>query len=243
MPIVTQNRIPVAARNTDWKAQLKQAYRSPESLLEALELPPHLLDDIEASQRQFPLFCTAAFLNRMQPGDPFDPLFRQVWPAAEEASSLGGNPNPLQEDRFQLRPGLLQKYPNRALMVLTGACAIHCRYCFRRFFPYELSPKSMEQWEPALQSIENDSSIDELILSGGDPMMVVDALLEPLLGRLDAIPHLKRIRCHSRLPVVLPQRITSQFLESIQKLQTTFVFVIHANHANELDREVEGRAE
>ena len=238
MPILTENDNPVGASQPGWNTLLKKAYRQPRELLEQLKLPLSLLDGIEKSQNQFPLFCPEPFLERMECGNPDDPLFRQVWPAKDESDSLELNRNPLQEDQFQIQPGLLRKYASRVLLVLTGVCAIHCRYCFRRFFPYEATPKSIENWGPALQTIESDSSIREVIFSGGDPLMVVDETLDQLLDRLDRIPHVKRIRFHSRLPIVLPQRVTRSLVKTFENRESKIVFVLHANHAQEIDSRV-----
>ena len=137
-----------------------------------------------------------------------------------------------------LRPGLLQKYHGRVLMVTTGACAVHCRYCFRRHFPYAQVPKSPAAWQPAIDQVAADSSVEEVILSGGDPLTLVDDHLAELVDRLARIPHLRRLRVHTRLPVVIPERVTDGLLEAITPARLTPIVVIHANHAAELDQRV-----
>ena len=218
-----------------WQQHMKQAIRDPESLANCLDLP---LETIcrEQATGDFPLFVPLPYLSRIKPGKPTDPLLRQVLPVtAENASEPGYVPNPLNEDAFSLAPGLLQKYENRVLLVTTGACAIHCRYCFRRNFPYSESPTAIDAWEPSIQRIENDSEIEEVILSGGDPLTIVDSVLQQLVERVAMIPHVKRLRLHTRLPIVIPQRVTGQLLDILGGSRLLTVVVVHVNHANELD--------
>jgi EF-P beta-lysylation protein EpmB len=138
-----------------------------------------------------------------------------------------------------LAPGLLQKYAGRALMVATGACAVHCRYCFRRHFPYDEVPKGFAAWEPALEQLAADESIHEVILSGGDPLTLVDSRLAILVEQLAAIPHLRRLRVHSRLPIVIPERVNDELLAWLRGTRLAPVMVVHANHPREIDRDVE----
>ncbi len=205
------------------------------SLIDRLGLP----DELRAAARQaaelFPLFVTESFLRRMQPGDPHDPLLRQVLPlAAETHSPAEFTTDPLEEASAHRAPGLLQKYVGRALMISTGACAIHCRYCFRRSFPYGDEPRRLADWEPAFAQLRADSSIREIILSGGDPLMLSDARLSEIVGRLDEIPHLDRLRIHTRLPIVLPSRVTDRLIELLRSLRLTPIVVVHANHPAEI---------
>jgi len=179
------------------------------------------------------------FLARMRPGDPQDPLLRQVLPIGEElADTAGFNLDPVDDASATREAGLLHKYAGRVLLVTTGACAIHCRYCFRRHFPYSQSPRSLADWQPALQEIAGDETVHEVILSGGDPLTIVDHTLSELIEQLERIPHLRRLRIHTRLPIVIPERVTSTLVAMLQHSRLTPVVVIHANHAQELDEHV-----
>ena len=146
--------------------------------------------------------------------------------------------DPVDESDAQLAPGLLQKYHGRALLVTTGACAIHCRYCFRRHYPYSEQPHSLDQWIPALEAIAADTSLEEVILSGGDPLTLVDSQLAELTRRLGQIKHLQRIRIHTRLPIMIPQRVNQELLSWLTETHLAPVFVVHCNHPNELDDQV-----
>lgn len=187
----------------------------------------------------FGLFVPRPFLARMRKGDIHDPLLRQVLPiAAETAAVAGFSADPVGDAQAALRPGLLHKYRTRTLMVTTGACAVHCRYCFRRHFPYSQAPRSPDAWQGAIDAIAADSSIQEVILSGGDPWTLVDAHLTELAARLAAVPHVRRLRVHTRLPIMIPRRVTDELIGSLRGTRLTPIVVIHANHAAELDDEV-----
>lgn len=215
-----------------WQRQLAAAYRTAESLLEVLRLPASSLALAETS---FPLLVPHSFVARMRPGDAQDPLLRQVLPTSEESASASGFVSDPVGDQLSRRvPGLLQKYHGRALLVATGACAVHCRYCFRREYPYQQDPRRMEDWEPALQELRADSSVTEVIFSGGDPLMLTDQRLSEMLAAVDRIPHVERIRFHTRLPIVLPARITDELLDQLAGLRAQVVVVVHANHGNEI---------
>jgi L-lysine 2,3-aminomutase len=222
-----------------WQQELRNAIRDPQSLCAALELPAKMARSAAAATRAFPVFVPPSYLARIECGNVADPLLRQVWPAAAEDAVVSGFvSDPVADAPYSLRPGLIQKYAGRALMVVTGACAIHCRYCFRRHFPYEESPPSKTVWAVAAKMIEQDSSIEEIILSGGDPLTVTDARLAWLVERLAAIPHLRRLRVHTRMPVMIPSRVTDGLLAWLASTRLTPVIVIHANHAQEIDEEV-----
>ena len=218
---------------TAWGRELAQAIRSPQELLRYLNL-----DDAEntvAATGGFPLLVPMSFVCRMSPGDRHDPLLLQVLPVREENRSiLGFTSDAVADSAARKLPGLLQKYKGRALLMTTGSCAVHCRYCFRREYPYGDEPRRLDDWMPALDALRNDSTIREVILSGGDPLMLTDDRLEELCRHVESIPHLDRLRIHSRLPIVLPSRVTSRLLELLRSLRTQTVFVVHANHANEI---------
>jgi EF-P beta-lysylation protein EpmB len=218
-----------------WQEAVKDAVRDPGELCRLLGLPSQLAAAAAQSAGDFPLFVPREYLARMRFGDPGDPLLRQVLPLEEERSSVPGfAPDPVGDRAATRSPGLLHKYHSRVLMVTTGACAVHCRYCFRRHFPYELGPKSPVEWSAALEEIADDSTIREVILSGGDPLMLVDSQLAALARGLAAIPHLKRLRVHTRLPIMIPSRVTDELLDWLCGTRLTPIVVVHANHAREL---------
>jgi EF-P beta-lysylation protein EpmB len=224
---------------TDWRAALKTAIRDPAQLLSALQLPTSLLPAAQQAAADFPLFAPWSYVARMTPGKLDDPLLRQVLPLGDELQVVPGfTPDAVGDHAAIKSAGLLQKYQSRALLITTGACAVHCRYCFRRHFPYSSAPKSVDDWQPAIDLLRADPSIDEVLLSGGDPLTLVDSTLAELAGRLAEIPHLRRLRIHTRLPVIIPQRVTSELLAWLRGTRLTSVMVIHANHAQELDDSV-----
>ncbi|MEJ2396337.1 MAG: EF-P beta-lysylation protein EpmB [Candidatus Thiodiazotropha sp.] len=223
-----------------WQQALTEAFTDLPSLLAYLELEQTPLAAELLAARQFSLRVPRAFADLMQPGDPLDPLLRQVLPLAEETAQLPGfSENPVGDREAEVTPGLLHKYPGRALIVATGACAVHCRYCFRRHYPYASGSASPRQWSAILDYLQTHPEIEEVILSGGDPLMVSDERLADWLAQLAALPHLKRLRLHTRLPVVLPLRITPALVELLSASRLQTLVVIHANHANELSVDVE----
>jgi EF-P beta-lysylation protein EpmB len=218
-----------------WQIALSQAVRTRSELLSLLNLENHERVPPPRVARDFPLLVPRSYVHRIRPGDPDDPLFRQVWAAASEDSSVNGfTEDAVGDEAARLGPGILQKYRGRALLVTTGACAIHCRYCFRRHYPYSEEPRQLADWEPALQLLAADPTIMEVLLSGGDPLTIPDRRLSELLDRLDAIPHLQRVRIHTRLPVVLPERVTTALIDRLVSGRLQPVVVIHANHSQEL---------
>lgn len=217
-----------------WRQAMKDAVRDGTELCRLLGLPADRASMAAASD--FPLFAPRGFIARMRWGDPHDPLLRQVLPLANETVLPPGfTTDPVDDTGATLASGLLHKYHGRVLMVTTGACAVHCRYCFRRHFPYAEVPHAFADWEPALAHIEADKTIQEVILSGGDPLTLVDEQLERLVERLAAVPHLRRLRVHTRLPIMIPQRVNDGLIGWLRGTRLTSVVVIHANHAAELD--------
>jgi EF-P beta-lysylation protein EpmB len=238
MAILATQSDSVRAGMGTWQQQMKWAIRDLDSLRERLNLPPDASLGAEAAS-QFPVFVPLPLLSRMKPGDLNDPLLRQVLPVrSEDDSPSGFSLDPLGEQEATMAPGMLKKYAGRVLLVTTGACAVHCRYCFRKHFPYDESPTSPTQWEPAIAQIAADDSIEEVILSGGDPLTIVDQQLETLIGRLNQVGHLKRLRIHTRLPIMIPQRVTERLVDLFGQSSLQPIVVIHANHANELDDSV-----
>lgn len=221
---------------TTWHDDLKHAIRDPYELVTALELPAEFLEPARMAAQTFPLFAPRPYVARMRKGDPYDPLLRQILPLADELDAPPGfTSDAVGDSAAMVSPGLLQKYHSRALLITTGACAIHCRYCFRREYPYSESPKSAADWQSALDRIGADSSIDEIILSGGDPLTLTDNHLAELASRIAQIPHVQRLRVHTRLPIVIPSRVTTELIDWLRGTRLTPIVVIHANHANELD--------
>ena len=238
MAILTNSSELVRANQNGWQQQMKLAIRSPEQLAERLDLPVDAID-IGHSSGQFPLFVPLPYLSRIRKGDLNDPLLKQVLPVPQENQLVEGyTTDPLAESEYQLPGGLLKKYQGRALLVCNGTCAVHCRYCFRRHFPYDQTVARVDQWQPALDELARDESIHEVILSGGDPLTLVDSVFEKLVGQIGQIAHIKRLRVHTRLPIVIPQRITAALVDCLRETRLATIFVIHANHANELDESV-----
>lgn len=187
----------------------------------------------------FPLLVPLSYVNRMRPGDADDPLLRQVLPVAEELGRAEGFlTDPVGDAAASLAPGLLQKYHGRALLVATGSCAVHCRYCFRRNYPYATAVASPRHLDEALAQIADDPTLSEVILSGGDPLLLDDTRLAGLVQRIESIPHVRRLRIHTRTTIVLPSRVTHRFVQLLQESRLTCVVVHHANHARELNGEV-----
>jgi L-lysine 2,3-aminomutase len=221
-----------------WQREMADALSSPRELIEALGLDPCIAARAEAAAKSFQLRVPWSYVRRMRRQDPNDPLLRQVLPLGEElAERPGFGADPLEEHRAMSAPGLLQKYRGRALLITTSACAVHCRYCFRREFPYSDQVQAA-RWAGALERIVTDDSIEEVILSGGDPLSLSDARLASLTQAIASAPHVLRLRVHTRLPVVLPSRVDAGLTSWVAGLKWPLAIVLHANHANEIDREV-----
>lgn len=231
--------MPAITAKSTWQEALSDLVTDPMELIKILELDPNLLGGAESAARAFALKVPRRFLARIEKGNPHDPLLRQILPLdAELKIAKGYETDPLREANVNPVPGLLHKYHGRVLVTLTSACAVHCRYCFRRHFPYEENNPGRLGWEKIFAYIENDSSISEVILSGGDPLAVSDKLLKLFSDELQTIAHVKRLRLHTRVPIVLPERITHEFIEWIAQLKIPVVIIIHANHAREINQEV-----
>lgn len=222
-----------------WGQQLQQAIRSLPALYRALNLAEnHDLPEAEAHP-DFPVLVTQSLLRRMRPPYADDPILKQILPTRQEQQTQPGfTTDPLQEQYNNPVPGILHKYHDRALLTLTGSCPIHCRYCFRRHFPYNAQQPNDARWADILAYLKQNPGIQEIILSGGDPLMLTDRHLTRYLQDLAALPQLKRLRIHSRMPIALPDRLTDSLLTllSQQRLQT--ILVMHSNHPQELDTHV-----
>lgn len=220
----------------DWQRELARSITDLETLCRALRLDPVAVGASDAAARTFPLRVPRPYLERMEPGRPDDPLLRQILPSEQETRNKAGfDPDPLRETSACRQKGLLQKYPHRVLLAATDACGIHCRYCFRRHRRFS----AVRDLRPALATIADDPHIEEVILSGGDPLMLDDASLKQVFYYIEEIPHVKRVRIHSRLPVVLPQRMTPSLLGLLADCRKPLWVVFHVNHAVEISSEVE----
>lgn len=219
----------VVAKVPAWQRELAGAIRDPAELLRLLGLVG------EVAANPFKLLVPHSYVARMRKGDWHDPLLRQVLPLTEELQVLEGfSHDPVGDQFAQVAEGVLHKYHGRVLLVTTGACAVHCRYCFRRHFPYSDFNPVKAEWETALSYLRKHADVREVILSGGDPLTLSDERLTVFFRQLAAIPHIKRVRFHTRLPVVLPARIDAGFLALLASIPQQKILVIHANHAQEL---------
>ena len=219
-----------------WQAELRAAVRDPEELTRLLELPPGALGP--AASTSFPLLVPRGFVARMRKRDPHDPLLKQVWPAAAELNVAAGfTADPVREQGLAAH-GVIRKYPGRVLLIASGACPLHCRYCFRREFPYPVQLAARADWSAALAELRSASDIREAILSGGDPLSLSNRRLGELIGRL-ADAGVTTVRFHTRFPVALPERVDEGLVRVLRGTRLRVVVVLHANHANELDGSVE----
>ncbi len=263
---------------TDWQSALDEAIRDPAELCRLLDLDPALGAEAATATGQWPLLVPRPYLSRICRGDPTDPLLLQVLPRAAELAAVPGySADPLGEAHARCGPGLLRKYQGRVLMVTTGACAVHCRFCFRRHFSFNSEPvggaedvlplpvpphcnggafrdecnggafrdsgyfsedAQADNVDSVLRTVAADRSIHEIILSGGDPLMLSDRELAGLIERLAEIPHLRRLRIHTRMPVMVPRRVTDELIGSIRSTRLSTIMVVHVNHPVEIDEEV-----
>lgn len=223
----------------NWQQQLAEAFNNIDDLCRYLDLSPDDLPVSTAAVKNFPLRVPLSFAACIEKGNPHDPLLRQVLPLEEELLTYPGFSNdPVGDLAAATQTSILHKYHGRVLFINTGSCAINCRYCFRRNFPYADLQLSKQKENSAIQAIQDDATISEVILSGGDPLLLSDARLTRLIQQLNDIKHLKRIRIHSRLPIVLPARITDELIGIIRQSPKQIVMVVHCNHANEINDRV-----
>jgi EF-P beta-lysylation protein EpmB len=235
--IAVENNTNTCSQN-NWKAKLSQCKMTTQELLEKVQLDSHPLASSEA-EKLFELRVPPGYLEKIEKGQVNDPLLLQVLPQTLEFQNVEGfSDNPLNEDDFSPVKGLIHKYPNRVLLMSSESCAINCRYCFRRTFPYQQHRQSKADWQEALDYVRQHTELDEVILSGGDPLTQSNKYLFWLLSEIDAIPHIERIRIHSRLILTLPERIDGEFLAGIEKIRKHVVIVTHCNHPNELGAEL-----
>ena len=222
---------------SSWQKKLAQGFATAHELLDFLQLPLALAEGL--AERSFKTRVPRGFAARMQRGNQNDPLLLQVLAVARELAIVDGFvTDPLVEAEANPIQGLIHKYHGRVLLTVTGACAVHCRYCFRRHFPYEENNPGRNGWQPVLNYISKDPNIHEVILSGGDPLLANDTVLSELVALLETVPHLRTLRIHSRIPVVLPERINEGLITTLMATRLRTVVVLHCNHAQELDNSV-----
>lgn len=219
----------------DWLVELSQAFNDPVKLLAFLELNPADFEHAIAARKLFPLRVPKAFASKMEKGNPNDPLFLQVMSAKEEFDQVEGFTQDPLEEQHSPAPNILHKYHNRLLFMIKNSCAVNCRYCFRRHFPYHEVKSNKQIWQESLAYIAQHTELEEVILSGGDPLMAKDEELDWLLTHLEQISHLKTLRIHSRLHVTIPSRITPELCQRLSDSRLNIVLVSHINHANEID--------
>ncbi len=217
-----------------WQQLLADSFTDPGQLLRYLGIESSLLPVSREAADEFRMLVPRGFAARMEKGNPADPLLRQVLPiSAERERESGFSVDPVGDAAATLSPGVLQKYRGRVLLITTGACAIHCRYCFRRHYPY-FDASLSGGWRKQLDRIRIDPTVTEVILSGGDPLMLDDTVLAGLIRELEEIPHLIRLRIHSRLPIVLPERSGPDLVHLLTGSRLQTVLVVHCNHPQEL---------
>jgi EF-P beta-lysylation protein EpmB len=225
---------------TDWQSAWRDSINDPYKLLSRLRLEEIAARISKTAAEQFPLRVPQGYVKRMRRGEAHDPLLRQVLPIDEEMRLAPGfSLDAVGDTQARAAAGVIRKYHGRALLIATGSCAIHCRYCFRRYFPYADENAARDHWRDAIETVRANPGIDEVILSGGDPLSVITSKLAELTDGLRRIGHIRRLRIHSRLPVVLPERIDAALLQWLASLPWPVSFVIHANHANEFDDSVD----
>ncbi len=218
----------------NWQDEIRTAFRDPLELAHHLGLPLDQLPPLPKNS-DFPLLVPRGFADRMTKGDPCDPLLLQVWPHAAESNLEPFElADPVGDLKASLVPGLLQKYAQRALLVTSGACAVHCRYCFRQHFPYHDASPSQIHWQAQLDHLRQDLSLREVVLSGGDPLSLPDSVLASRIQELEGIAQLSTLRIHTRLPVVIPSRVTSDLRQILSESRFRIAVVIHANHPSEI---------
>ena len=236
--MITASPLPAQQART-WQRLWREAIADPRELLELLDLG-HLADVLlPARDTGFAMRVPHQFAARMRRGDARDPLLLQVLPqAAELLETVGYGTDAVGDLDARAAGGVLCKYAGRALLIATGSCAVNCRYCFRRHFPYAQETAAAHRWQEAIEHVRRDASIEEVILSGGDPWSLATTKLAELTAQLASIPHLRRLRIHTRLPIVLPERVDAELLDWLRRLPWPVAVVLHANHANEIDGSV-----
>jgi EF-P beta-lysylation protein EpmB len=219
-----------------WQKELANVVTDPKKLLEMLNIEPKKYLLHFKARKLFPVRVPRPFIKKMQQGDFNDPLLKQVMPLSDEfLLSPGFVTDPLAEHESKVE-GLLHKYKHRVLLIVKAGCAINCRYCFRRHFPYADNSPNKLRWQYALDYIQKNKEITEVIFSGGDPLMASDEHLAWLIDNIEKISHVKRLRIHTRLPVVIPKRVTTTLVELLKNTHLKATVVLHINHGNEINK-------
>ena len=236
----TMNHVSIISTPSSWQQELSTAFTRLDTLLGYLELDIKDLSGYQSAQQSFSLLVTKSYASRIKKNDPLDPLLLQVLPTPSELElSPHYLKDPVGDDDATVLPGLIHKYHGRVLLIATPACAIHCRYCFRRSFPYSDNSSNPSQFDAVIKYLEQNTDISEVILSGGDPLTLSDNRLAKLIDQLSAIAHIKRLRIHTRIPSILPSRITTALTSILQSTSLRVVVVLHINHPNEISASVE----
>lgn len=223
-----------------WQEELQQLIKSPEALIKHLQLEDKWIEPAIKASAHFPLRATESYISKIKKGDPHDPLLRQILPIDAELHPVEGyTSDPLEEKQFIPLPGIVHKYQSRVLFIAATQCAINCRYCFRRHFPYNDHELNRQQWQSGLDYIQSSQSINEVILSGGDPFSLSDNQLLWLVEQISDIKHVEYLRVHTRYPIILPSRITPPLLKALTGTRLKTIVVVHCNHPQEIDKEVE----
>lgn len=239
MHIITRSAPSVESKN--WRQVLSESVREPKTLLLRLGLNENDVPHVDLNN-PFATLVPEPFIGQMRYGDAYDPLLRQVLPLRVEQNEISGfSQDPLGEREANVGAGVVHKYHGRLLLMLASGCAINCRYCFRRHFPYSENRLSKENWQKALSYIQKNTDLSEVILSGGEPLLVADERLEKLIQELENISHIKRLRIHTRLPVVIPQRLTSKLKRVLDSSRFGVTVVLHCNHQNEISQQLEAK--
>lgn len=231
LPLLKSESIPL------WRQIQRNNFSRIESLLDFLQLTLEQRKQI-LIKPNFPFNLPVRLAEKIEKGTLNDPIFKQFVPVINESDESFGTLEPIQDQKFRQSQKLLQKYNGRALLLASGACAMHCRYCFRQNFPYEREEKGFEK---EIAHLALNPTISEIILSGGDPLSLSDGTIARLFNDLEAIPHIRRIRFHTRFPIGIPERIDASFLSILRSSSKQIYFIIHSNHAIELDSEVLAR--
>lgn len=220
----------------NWQQQYKESITSIDDLCKQLDLQIDQLPFSASAHEQFRLRAPKSYISRMQKSNPYDPLLLQILPHAfEENTVIGYSTDPVADLQSTKSHGLIKKYNGRVLLLATSRCAIHCRYCFRRHFPYNLHNPRKDAWRRAMSEIAQDTNIKEVILSGGDPLVLPEEELSKIIDPLEAIKHVERLRIHTRLPVVIPDRINDEFIQLVNTTKLKTIIVLHINHPQEID--------
>ncbi|TNF79200.1 MAG: EF-P beta-lysylation protein EpmB [Gammaproteobacteria bacterium] len=221
-----------------WQEALRNAIRTPRELIETLELDPDRAPLLHGYDDDFPMLVPRSFAARMRRGDPDDPLLRQVLPDERERLNVPGfEADPLQEQRYA-RDGVVRKYSGRALLIAAGACPVHCRYCFRRNFPYADQLASRQSWSRAVDALRGDTEVTEIILSGGDPLTLTNGAIGELIRTMETVASVQTLRFHTRFPIIIPERVDAGLVDALAATRLRTVVVVHCNHANEIDASV-----